>query len=185
MHSVNSTPSRKSSSLILFAVLSSGLVISGCARSTAPDQYSYYETGAVSFAEGGKVVTTRNVKIAGTRTGIGAGVGAVSGGIGGSHIGNGGAGSFFGALGFALLGGLVGAAAEEAATAQSGIEYTIRGDDGRTLVIVQAQGGPVIAPGQRVTVIHSPERARVIPETQAGQYTGTTFSGTPTAGAYR
>ena len=173
---VTTSPAR---ALIPF-MIGASLTLAGCARSLHPDEYARYETGAVSYSENGTVVSTRNVKIAGTRTGIGTGVGAIAGGVGGSHIGDGGLGSFFGALGFALLGGLVGTAAEEAATQQSGIEYTIAGDDGRTITVVQAQGGAVIVPGQRVTIIHGPERARVVPETQAGLYP----SAPPQSGTY-
>jgi outer membrane lipoprotein SlyB len=146
--------------------LSAGLIalsaaLSGCATSTAGDTYSRDQVGSVNQVEMGTVLGVRQVKIEGTKSGIGTTAGVIAGGAAGSQIGGGTASNIIGGVAGAVVGGLIGAAAEEGLTRDTGYEYSIKLDDGRTVTIVQA-GDAAIAPGTRVQVIFG-ERARVVP----------------------
>ena len=93
------------------------------------------------------------MKIEGTKTPIGAGAGAVVGGIGGSGIG-GGCGSAVLAVVGAVAGGLLGAAAEEGLTRTQGVEITVREDDGTMRAYVQeVEPNQVFRVGERVRIM--------------------------------
>jgi outer membrane lipoprotein SlyB len=138
-------------------ILGAGLIalsaaLSGCASSTAGDTYSRSQVGQVNQAQMGTVVSVRQVKIEGTKSGVGTAAGAIVGGVAGSQVGGGRAENVIVGVAGAVVGGLVGAAAEEGLTRDTGFEYTVRLDDGRTVTIVQAGTAP-IASGTRVQVI--------------------------------
>ncbi len=140
------------------------LALSGCARSLGPNDYDRMAVGRVAHTEYGTVVSTRNVTIRGSRSGLGPGVGAVAGGVVGSTIGGGTPENVLGAIGGALIGGLIGSAVEEGATKQRGIQYTIEQPNGNVITVVQAEGGPVIAPGQNVRIVYAADRVRIEPD---------------------
>jgi len=148
---------------IIMPFVIAALVLSGCARRLGPNEYDRYAVGRAAYTDFGKVISMHNVKINGTRSGIGPGVGAVAGGVAGSTIGGGDVSNVLGAIGGAVLGGLLGSAVEEGATRQTGIEYTIEQPDGKIITVVQAQGGPVIKPGQEVRIVYGADRVRVEP----------------------
>ncbi len=106
----------------------------GCA-STSPNVYSQREAMRVAEVSEGTVVSLRAVQIAGDETPwVGAGVGAVLGGLAGNAISSGhGAGTVLGAV----AGGLGGAVIEQQATRKEGVELTIRLDSGRTVAVTQ------------------------------------------------
>jgi outer membrane lipoprotein SlyB len=83
------------------------------------------------------VESVREVKIEGTKSGVGTGAGAVVGGVAGSHVG-GGKGQIIGGVLGAVVGGVAGAATEEGATRQKGVEITVKLDGGRMVAITQA-----------------------------------------------
>jgi outer membrane lipoprotein SlyB len=143
------------------AMLGAGALLSGCVSSNDSGTYSRSQVGQVNQVDTGMIVSVRQVKIEGTRSGVGTGAGAIAGAAGGSQIGGGTASNVAGGVAGAVIGGLIGAAIEEGATRSTGFEYTIRLDDGRTITIVQGKD-VVIAPGTRVQVLYG-ERARVIP----------------------
>lgn len=101
----------------------------------------------------GTIESLRPVKIEGTKTPIGAGAGAVVGGIGGSGLG-GGRGSAVLAVVGAVAGGLLGAAAEEGLTRTQGVEITVREDDGTMRAYVQeVEPNQVFRVGERVRIM--------------------------------
>ena len=112
-------------------------------------------TRAVSQVEYGVVIDSRQVTIEGTRSGMGAAVGAVAGGVAGSQIGGGRAEN--------AVAGLIGDAVEEGVTKQAGIQYTVRLQSGRSIVVTQ--GADYIIPnGAQVQVIYDRDgSARVVP----------------------
>jgi outer membrane lipoprotein SlyB len=57
-----------------------------------------------------------------------------------------------GAIGGAVVGGLVGSAIEENATRQPGLEITVRLDSGRMIAVTQAADEPFY-PGDRVRLL--------------------------------
>jgi outer membrane lipoprotein SlyB len=113
------------------------VAMSGCASNLSGESYSRDEARAPQQVEYGTVVQVRPVKIEGTKTPIGAGAGAIIGGVAGSSVG-GGKGSAIAATAGAVAGGLLGAAAEEGITREQGVEVTVRYSDGQSVAIVQA-----------------------------------------------
>lgn len=138
--------------LKLFAVLvASVLVLGGCPASLSGDVYSRGQARSAQDVQFGTVISTRQVLIEGTKSGIGAVSGAALGGIAASNIG-GGRGQAAATIGGGLLGGLAGAAAEEGLTRQPGLEITVRLDSGRVLSVTQA-ADVMYSPGERVRVL--------------------------------
>ncbi|OYT97551.1 MAG: hypothetical protein CFE49_01305 [Pseudomonas sp. PGPPP3] len=96
-----------------------------------------------------------------TKTPIGAGAGAVIGGVGGSSIG-GGKGSIVAAVIGAVAGGLIGAASEEGLTRTQGVEITVREDDGSMRAYVQeVQPNEIFRVGERVRIMSVNGTSRV------------------------
>jgi len=61
----------------------------------------------------------------------------------------------------AVVGGMTGAAVEEGATRQLGVEVTVRLDDGQYLAIVQGDQGENFRVGERVRVLRDAGVTRV------------------------
>ncbi len=78
-------------------------------------------------------------------------IGAVAGGVIGNTIG-GGSGRTLATVGGALLGGAAGAGAGAAVSQQTGLQITVRYDNGTEEVIVQGKE-PYIQAGQRVRIV--------------------------------
>jgi len=115
------------------------LVLSGCASSLSGSAYERRQGRTVQDVQLGTVEHVREVLIEGTKTGIG----AAAGGLAGSVIGGGGSrrgsvGSAVGSIAGAVVGGVAGAAVEEGATKQKGLEITVRLESGRLIAITQA-----------------------------------------------
>ena len=142
-----------------FIVLS--LALGGCVSNLSGDTYSRDEARKVQTVRLGTIEMLRPVKIEGTKTPIGAGAGAVVGGVGGSAIG-GGRGSVVAAVIGAVAGGLLGAAAEEGVTRTQGVEITVREDDGSMRAYVQeVQPNQVFRVGERVRILTVDGTSRV------------------------
>ena len=142
--------------IILLLVISTGLT--GCASDLSGESYSRSEARTVQRVEYGIIDQLRPVKIEGTKTPIGAGAGAAVGGIAGSSIRGGQTGQVMAVIG-AVAGGLAGAAIEEGVTRTTGVEITLKMDDGRTIAVVQG-----LSPNERYSV---GDRVRVISSGQA------------------
>jgi outer membrane lipoprotein SlyB len=138
---------------LLITSLAALLALGGCQSSLTGDTYSRDEARAVQTLRMGTIESLRPVKIEGTKTPIGAGAGAVVGGIGGSGLG-GGRGSAVLAVVGAVAGGLLGAAAEEGLTRTQGVEITVREDDGTMRAYVQeVEPNQVFRVGERVRIM--------------------------------
>ncbi|MES2821497.1 MAG: glycine zipper domain-containing protein [Pseudomonadota bacterium] len=139
------------------------LGVAGCQSSLTGDTYSRDEARAVQVVRMGTIEMLRPVKIEGTKTPIGAGAGAVIGGIAGSGVG-GGRGSAVAAVIGAVAGGMLGSAAEEGITRAQGVEITVREDDGSLRAYVQeVEPNQVFRVGQRVRVLTVDGTSRVSP----------------------
>jgi outer membrane lipoprotein SlyB len=139
--------------LLLIASLVALALLGGCASSLTGDTYSRAEARAVQTVRMGTIEALRPVQIEGTKTPIGAGAGAVIGGIGGSTVG-GGRGSAVMAVIGAVAGGLLGAAAEEGLTRTQGVEITVREDDGSMRAYVQeVEPNQIFRVGERVRIM--------------------------------
>ena len=143
----------------LVATLAAGalaLSVGGCASSLSGSAYPRSQARTVQDVRLGYVEAVRNVRLEGTRTGVGTVGGAALGGVAGSTIGSGTRANTAGAIGGALVGGLAGAAAEEGLTRRAGIEITVRLDNGRLIAVTQSADEPFY-PGDRVRVITAPD----------------------------
>lgn len=126
-------------------------VLSGCASGLSGSDYSRGQARQEQSVRTGVVESVREVKIEGTRSGIGAIAGGVAGGIGGSTAANDRLGAILAVLG-ALGGGLLGQALEQGVTSQKGLEITIKLDNGSMVSITQA-ADEEFKPGERVRIL--------------------------------
>jgi outer membrane lipoprotein SlyB len=139
------------------------MLLSGCASSLTGDSYSRADARKVQTVRMGTIESLRPVRIEGTKTPIGAGAGAVVGGVAGSTIG-GGRGSAVASVLGAVGGGLAGAAVEEGVTRKQGVEITVREDDGVLRAYVQAvEPNQIFRVGQRVRITSVNGQSRVAP----------------------
>ncbi len=149
--------------LQLAASLTAVALLAGCASDQSGDVYSRDEARQVQTVRTGTITAMRPVTIEGTKSPVGAGAGAVVGGIGGSAIG-GGRGSFVTAIIGAVAGGLLGAATEEGFTKANGVEITVKEDDGGSRAYVQAVNkGEIFRVGERVRILTVNGTSRVAP----------------------
>ena len=79
----------RNTKLLTAAFVALSLTLGGCVSNLSGDRYSRDEARKVQTVRLGTIEMLRPVKIEGTKTPIGAGAGAVVGGIGGSTIGGG------------------------------------------------------------------------------------------------
>ncbi len=149
------------SKLLTSTLMALTVTLAGCASTLDGETYSRDEARRVQTVRLGTIEMLRPVKIEGTKTPIGAGAGAVVGGIGGSAIG-GGRGSAVAAVVGAVAGGLLGAATEEGLTRTQGVEITVREDDGTLRSYVQeVQQNEVFRVGERVRILTVDGTSRV------------------------
>jgi outer membrane lipoprotein SlyB len=135
-------------------------VLSGCAApGLGGGSYSREQARREQTVRMGIVESVREVKLEGTRSGIGPGAGAVAGGVAGSSIGHG-RGSALGAIAGAVVGGVAGQAAEQSFTAKRGVEVTVKLDTGQMLAIVQ-EADETFRPGDRVRILSDGATSRV------------------------
>ena len=137
----------------------SSLLLAGCPAGLGGKDYSRSQARTVQEVQMGVVESVREVRIEGTKTPVGAGGGAIVGGVAGSTVG-GGRGAIVGTTVGAVLGGLGGAAAEESVTRQKGLEITVKLDSGRLLAITQA-ADEEFRVGDRVRVLSGGGATRV------------------------
>lgn len=107
----------------------------------------------------GVIDQVRQVKIDGTRSGVGPAGGAVLGGVAGTGVG-GGRGQIAGTIAGALLGGVIGQAAENSATSKEGVEITVSLDSGKLIAVTQ-EADEQFRIGDRVRVLSSAGVTRV------------------------
>ncbi|MEB0039784.1 MULTISPECIES: glycine zipper 2TM domain-containing protein [unclassified Pseudomonas] len=143
----------RKSVLLVASFTAMALTLGGCTSSLTGDSYSRDEARTVQTVRMGTIDSLRPVKIEGTKTPIGAGAGAVVGGVAGSAIG-GGRGSIITAVIGAVAGGLLGSATEEGLTRAQGVEITVREDDGTMRAYVQeVQENEIFRVGERVRIM--------------------------------
>jgi outer membrane lipoprotein SlyB len=137
--------------LAIALIAASTLLLAGCPAGLGGKDYSRDQARTVQEVQMGVVESVRQVNIEGTKSPVGAAAGAVVGGAAGSTVG-GGTGRVITTTVGAVLGGLGGAAAEEAVTRQAGLEITVKLDSGRMIAITQAADEQFNV-GERVRVL--------------------------------
>ena len=151
--------------LFLAALLAVFPALSGCSSQYGGYDYEGHEVRQAHQVHQAIVVSVETVRINSDTSGrqsLGGLIGAIAGGVAGSTIGHG-TGRTLASLGGALLGGAAGAGAGHLSAQQSGLQITIRYQDGAEELIVQGME-PNLQPGQRVRVITGQDGSRrVIP----------------------
>ncbi len=145
-------------SRMLLALCMMGL-LSACATSKSGDVYTREQTRQAQTVKMGVVESVRQVRIEGTKSGVGAATGAVVGGVAGSSMG-GGKGKILTTVVGAVAGGLAGSAAEEGLMRTDGLEITVKLDNGSLLAIVQ-EATEQFHPGERVRILEGGGATRV------------------------
>jgi outer membrane lipoprotein SlyB len=135
----------------IMALFSAAAILAGCASSNSGDVYSRNQARRTQTVQMGTVQAIRNVRIEGTKSGVGAVGGGVAGGVLGSTVGKG-KGSTLAAVGGAALGAVGGAVAEEQLTKKAGLEITVKLDSGTTIAVVQ-DADVMFSIGERVRVL--------------------------------
>jgi outer membrane lipoprotein SlyB len=146
---------------ILIASAAAAVMLAGCVSSKSGDVYSRDEALREQSVRRATVESVRPVSMQGTRTGVGAVAGGAVGGIAGSSVGTGKTSNVAAVVG-ALGGGVAGQALEEGATRKSGIEITVRLENGELRAIVQEETDKFVT-GQKVRLLTQNGVTRVSP----------------------
>ncbi|HYH40565.1 MAG TPA: glycine zipper 2TM domain-containing protein [Burkholderiales bacterium] len=135
-------------------------VLTGCANpGLGGGSYTREQARREQTVRMGHVESVREVKLEGSRSGVGPAAGAVAGGVAGSSVGSG-RGAVLGTLAGAIVGGLAGQAAEQGFTGKRGVEVTIKLDNGQMVAITQ-EADEQFRPGDRVRVLSDGATSRV------------------------
>lgn len=133
------------------------LLIAGCAANINPDSYASGAVGQVNRTVAGVVISARSVSVL-SEGGAGGAIGAGAGAVTGSSLGGGGRANALGAIGGAVVGGVIGAAAQRSSSQQAAAEYVVQTENGNLLTVVQG-ATPAFIEGSRVLVLYgSPSR---------------------------
>jgi len=141
------------------ALLAIAIVLQGCAPGLGGGTYSRDQARREQSVRLGVVESVRPVQLEGTRSGVGPAAGAIIGGIAGSTIGQG-RGSAVAAVLGSVAGGVAGQAAEQGTTRSTGVEVTVRLDNGQMIAITQ-QADETFVAGDRVRVLSDGQTSRV------------------------
>lgn len=143
---------------LLFSLITV-LGLTGCASSLSGSTYSRDQARGEMSVRMGVVESVRQVQIEGTKSPVGSIAGGVIGGVAGRNIG-GGSGSIVGSVVGAVAGGVAGSAIEEGVTRQTGLEITVKLDNGQYIAVTQA-ADEAFQPGERVRVLSGRGATRV------------------------
>jgi outer membrane lipoprotein SlyB len=115
------------------------VVVSGCATDISSNSYSDDSVGEVASTEAAVVLNVRTVKVGPDQLGK-SHVGIIAGGVGGALLGSqvsSGIAGGVATLGLAGAGAVGGAMAERSLKTQSGLEITVKLDNGKLRTLVQ------------------------------------------------
>lgn len=146
-------------STTVLAAAAFATVLTGCAPGLGGSSYSRDQARREQTVRMGLVESVREVRLEGTRSGVGPAAGAVVGGIAGSTVG-GGRGSAVAAVLGAVAGGVAGQAAEQGVTSKRGVEVTVKLDNGQMVAIMQ-EADETFRPGDRVRILSDGATSRV------------------------
>jgi len=147
------------------SILAVTLALAACATSD-PNVVPVYGAQRMSHVYDATVLSVRPVTIDGSQSGVGAGAGAIVGGIAGSAVGGGNGAAIATVLG-AVVGGVAGNAIERDSTRQNGVEIIVQMRDGQRRAVIQGVTGDAWAPGDPVIVIVTDGNARIARAPQA------------------
>lgn len=155
---------KTSARVVIATVLVGSLAMTGCAyNSSSPDVYTSGQAQREETVRFGTVESVRAVTISsnnGQPSGLGAVGGGALGAVAGSTIGGG-----KGSIATAIIGGIAGAVAgnaiENGVAKRSGVEITVRLDNGDLRAITQTASGEMFNAGDRVRLLSSGGVTRV------------------------
>ena len=145
---------------MFISIAAISLLLVGCST-TSPDVIKREDAQRMSNVIDGVVLSTRDVTVEGSQSGVGAAAGGVVGGVAGAHVGKGSGAVVGGVLG-AVAGGVAGNAVERGATREAAIEILVQLKGGERRAIVQAKGTEVLNPGDQVIIVTNGGIARVV-----------------------
>lgn len=145
-----------------FAAVILATSTTACTNNLGANQRSVSSVGYASTVLQGTIQASTPVTITKENSILGAGVGAVLGGLAGSELGGGDKAQTAGAIGGAVLGGLAGNEAGKALGRRSGYSYIVAFDSGEVKEIVLA-GDAAYAPGTRVNVVFAEDGVTLYP----------------------
>lgn len=137
------------------------LTLGACATSS-PDVIQRGDVQRLSQVEDGVVLSTRSVVVEGSQSGIGAAVGGVTGAVAGATRGGSNAESNAIGLLVGVAGAVAGNAIERMGTREDATELLIQLKGGARRAVVQAKGGQALVPGDRVILITTSGKVRVV-----------------------
>ena len=126
-------------------------LLTGCASSQSGEVYTRDQARSTQNVQLGVVEFVKNVQVEGNQSGLWTVAGGVAGGVLGSTVGSG-SGSTLAALGGAALGAIAGNKVEEKSTQYTGLEITVKLDNGKVIAVVQ-EADVQFAAGDRVRVL--------------------------------
>jgi outer membrane lipoprotein SlyB len=161
--SVSHPKARVARWVALSALVATVALVSGCAnRSASSSVYSYDQAQREQIVRTGTVTGVRPITIENDKSsGAGLIAGGALGGVAGNAVG-GGTGRAIATVGGVILGALAGNAVENRVGTTSGLEITVRLDNGETRVVAQAADVP-LSVGQRVQVVSGNGPTRITP----------------------
>lgn len=145
-----------------FAAFALATSTAACTNNLGANQRSVSSVGYASTVLQGTIQASTPVTITKENSILGAGVGAVLGGLAGSELGGGDKAQTAGAIGGAVLGGLAGNEAGKALGRRNGFSYIVAFDSGEVKEIVLA-GDASYPPGTRVNVVFAEDGVTIYP----------------------
>lgn len=127
---------------------------------TSPDVVSKNEAQRLANVSDAVVLSTRNVVVEGSQSGIGGAAGGVVAGIAGASVGGRREAVAVGVIG-AVVGGVVGNAVERFSTREDAVEVLVQLRNGERRSVVQAKGSETLNPGDAVILVSSGGKVRV------------------------
>ena len=149
--------------VVTVLALAFALLLQGCASSLTGESYSRQEARRTQQVQYAWVESVTPVIIEGrTDSPLGAGAGAIIGGIAGSEVG-GGKGKSIATVVGAVAGGIIGNKVEANATRKQGQEITLSLENGQMISVVQeVDNNGFFQPGERVRVLRQGGTSRVV-----------------------
>lgn len=146
-----------------FFILTTAIALTACGANLDIDRYETSGAGTVNTVSEGVIISARPVTIATENGDVGQLAGGIVGGVAGGMVSDNTLAQTIGAVGGAVLGGYLGGKAQEGLSAQTGLEYIVKLDSGKSVTLTQ--GNDVkFSVGQQVYVLDADagERARII-----------------------
>jgi outer membrane lipoprotein SlyB len=137
-----------------------GLIGMSACSTSSPDVVSRNDAQRMSTVVDAVVLSSRQVIVDGSQSGVGAATGGVLGGIAGSSTGGRREQVVVGVIG-AVVGGVIGNAVERASTKEDAFEILVQLKNGERRSVIQARAAETFAPGDPVLLITTGGKVRV------------------------